>query len=282
MRLLAVERQASSLTSKLPENGTFVVRTDTPDDALSMLRHERYDLVVLDLASLPESGLKFLRCLRAAGDETPVVAITSRQSGDRVRALSLGADDAVDQHTDVGELTARIQAVFRRHRGYSRSVLEVGDLSLSVETREVRFKNRLIHLTGREYLTLELLVFRRGQFVTKDMFLNHLYGGMDEPDTKIIDVFICKLRKKLTAAGADGTRRCRVGSRLHASRPDTSAAADLTCKPLQANLFGRASDNCIARFLPGGRLENDLSLVHRFYGPTRITRPRRSCRSRYG
>jgi two-component system cell cycle response regulator CtrA len=105
---------------------------------------------------------------------------------------------------DIGELTARIQAVFRRHRGYSRSVLKVGDLSLSVETREVRFRDRLIHVTGKEYSTLELLVLRRGQFITKDMFLNHLYGGMDEPDTKIIDVLVCKLRKKLTTAGADG------------------------------------------------------------------------------
>jgi two-component system cell cycle response regulator CtrA len=204
MRLLAVERQPSPLTSKLPDDSTFVFRTDIPDDALSMLRHEAYDLVVLDLASLPESGFKFLRCLRTAGDGTPVVAITSRQAGDRVRALSLGADDAVEQQTDIGELTARIQAVFRRHRGYSRSVLEVGDLSLSVETREIRFRDRLIHLTGKEYSTLELLVLRRGQFITKDMFLNHLYGGMDEPETKIIDVFVCKLRKKLTAVGADG------------------------------------------------------------------------------
>jgi two-component system cell cycle response regulator CtrA len=83
-------------------------------------------------------------------------------------------------------------------------VLEVGDLSLSAETREVRFRDRLIHLTGKEYSTLELLVLRRGQFVTKEAFLNHIYGGMDEPETKIIDVFVCKLRKKLTAAGADG------------------------------------------------------------------------------
>jgi two-component system cell cycle response regulator CtrA len=204
VRLLAVERQASLLTSQLPDDSTFVIRTDTPDDALSMLRHEAYDLVVLDLASLAESGFKFLRCMRMAGDATPVVVITSRQPGDRVRALSLGADDAVDQQTDIGELTARIQAVFRRHRGYSRSVLEVGDLSLSVDTREVRFRDRLIPVTGKEYSTLELLVLRRGQFVTKETFLNYLYGGKDEPESKIIDVFICKLRKKLTAAGADG------------------------------------------------------------------------------
>nr|WP_294524671.1 response regulator transcription factor [uncultured Rhodopila sp.] len=248
MRLLAVERQASLLTSKLPDDATFVVRTDAPDDALSMLRHESYDLVVLDLASLPESGFMFLRSLRTAGDGTPVVAITSRQSGDRVRALGLGADDAVDQKIDIGELTARIQAVFRRHRGYSRSVLEVGDLSLSVETREVRFKDRLIDLTGREYLTLKLLVLRRGQFVTKDMFLNHLYGGMDEPDTKIIDVFICKLRKKLTAAGADGiigtvwgrgyTLRDPVQAQQHAS---PASRSEPIFSVVQATIASRGS-----------------------------------------
>ena len=80
----------------------------------------------------------------------------------------------------------------------------VGDLSLSLDTHEVRFRDILVRLTEREYLFLELLVLRIGQVVTKEMFLSHLYGGMDEPEIKIIDVFICKLRRKLNAVGANG------------------------------------------------------------------------------
>jgi two-component system cell cycle response regulator CtrA len=185
-------------------NGTNFACSDTPDDALSMLRHEPFDLVVLDLVSMRESGFGFLRNLRAAHNETPVVVITGLLAGDCVRALSLGADDAVTQPVELEELQARIQAVFRRHRGYSQAELKIGELSIFMTTREARFRDVQIRLTGKEYATLELLALRRGQVVTKEMLLSQLYGGMDEPEVKIIDVFICKLRKKLIAAGCLG------------------------------------------------------------------------------
>jgi two-component system cell cycle response regulator CtrA len=92
---------------------------------------------------------------------------------------------------------ARIHAVVRRSRGHAQSVITVGPLTVDIDTKTCRWPASNMHLTGKEYQMLELLALRQGMTVTKEMFLNHLYGGMDEPELKIIDVFICKLRKKL-------------------------------------------------------------------------------------
>jgi len=190
-------------TSVISDNRSFVVYADAPEEAISILRHETVDVVVVDIGSLAEDGFAFIRRLRGAKNDTPLVALTAHHADDRVRALGLGADDAIALPVDVSELRARIAAVTRRHKGLSQSLAEVGDLSLSLESREVRFENNPVRLTPKEYLMLELLVLRKGQILTKDMFLNHLYGGIDEPELKIIDVFICKLRRRLNSVGAD-------------------------------------------------------------------------------
>ena len=96
-----------------------------------------------------------------------------------------------------------MQAVVRRSKGFSQPALRVGNLQLNLDSRDVLVDGGQVHLTGKEYAILELLVLRKGMVLTKEAFLNHLYGGMDEPEMKIIDVFICKLRKKLAHAGAD-------------------------------------------------------------------------------
>jgi two-component system cell cycle response regulator CtrA len=105
---------------------------------------------------------------------------------------------------DPAELVARMQAVVRRSKGYSKPSLQVGPLLLNLDSREVTVDERPVHLTGKEYAILELLVLRKGMVLSKETFLNHLYGGLDEPEMKIIDVFVCKLRKKLAQAGGDG------------------------------------------------------------------------------
>jgi two-component system cell cycle response regulator CtrA len=122
----------------------------------------------------------------------------------RVKALSLGADDFIIKPYDKAELLARMQAIVRRSKGFSQPTVRMGRLELNLESREVSVDGRDVHLTGKEYSILELLVLRKGMVLTKEAFLNHLYGGMDEPEVKIIDVFVCKLRKKLARAGADG------------------------------------------------------------------------------
>jgi two-component system, cell cycle response regulator CtrA len=205
MRILMIESMAADVgASQMHDTQMSIVRADSTDDAISILRHETFDLVIVDVVSLAEAGFTFIHRLRTARNGTPLVALTGYQAVDRVRALGLGADDAITQPIDPGELHARIMAVFRRHKGYSQSVLRAGDLTISMETREVRLCDRPLKISGKEYAILELLVVRKGQVVSKDMFLNYLYGGVDEPETKIVDVFICKLRSKLNAAGAKG------------------------------------------------------------------------------
>jgi two-component system cell cycle response regulator CtrA len=122
----------------------------------------------------------------------------------KVKGLSLGADDFITKPFDKFELLARMQAVTRRSKGFSQPTLHLGPIELNLDSRAVNVDGQEVHLTGKEYSVLELLVLRKGMVLNKEAFLNHLYGGMDEPETKIIDVFVCKLRKKLALAGGDG------------------------------------------------------------------------------
>ena len=117
------------------------------------------------------------------------------------------------------ELVARIHAIVRRSKGHAQSVIQTGDLIVNLDTKTVEVNGARVHLTGKEYQMLELLSLRKGTTLTKEMFLNHLYGGMDEPELKIIDVFICKLRKKLAnAVERQELHRDGVGPRLRAAR----------------------------------------------------------------
>src|SRR5690606_12340460 len=150
-------------------------------------------------------GYEVLRRLRAARVKTPIL-ILSGLSGlvDKIKGLGVGADDYLTKPFDKRELVARIQAIVRRSKGHSDSVITTGKLTVNLDTRTVEVDGQPLHLTGKEYGILELLSLRKGTTLTKEMFLNHLYGGMDEPELKIIDVFVCKLRKKLaTATGGD-------------------------------------------------------------------------------
>jgi two-component system cell cycle response regulator CtrA len=201
MRLLMVEKSTSLPVSQTRKNSFFVFHASSADDALSMLRHEIYDIILVDIDSMAQEGFSFIRRLRLGRNDTPLLAVTGCHAGDRIRALGLGADDALAQPIDPDELHARISAVIRRNKGYSQSLLRAGDLSVCIETHEVRFRDTVVRLTGKEYAVLELLILRKGTVITKDMLLNHLYGGMDEPEMKIIDVFVCKLRRRLSLAG---------------------------------------------------------------------------------
>src|SRR5438445_590741 len=118
----------------------------------------------------------------------------------KIKGLGFGADDFLTKPFDRRELIARIQAIVRRSKGHSESTIRTGKLVVNLDTRVVSVDDQPVHLTGKEYGILELLSLRKGTTLTKEMFLNHLYGGMDEPELKIIDVFVCKLRKKLAQA----------------------------------------------------------------------------------
>jgi two-component system cell cycle response regulator CtrA len=116
-------------------------------------------------------------------------------------------------------LVARIHAIVRRSKGHAQSVIQTDDLVVNLDTKTSEVNGARVHLTGKEYAMLELLSLRKGMTLTKEMFLNHLYGGIDEPEVKIIDVFMCKLRKKLASASGGKnyieTVWCRGYALLH-------------------------------------------------------------------
>jgi two-component system cell cycle response regulator CtrA len=160
-----------------------------------------YDIILLDL-NLPDmSGFEVLRKLRISKVNTPIL-ILSGLAGieDKIKGLGFGADDYMTKPFHKDELVARIHAIVRRSKGHAQSVINTGDLCVNLDTKMVEIDGTRVPLTGKEYQMLELLSLRKGTTLTKEMFLNHLYGGMDEPELKIIDVFICKLRKKLANA----------------------------------------------------------------------------------
>jgi two-component system cell cycle response regulator CtrA len=206
MRVLLVEDDvtaARGITLMLRSGGLIVDTTDTGEEALELVKHYDYDIVVLDLMLPDMEGYEVVRRMRAARMETPVLILSGlSRPGAKVKGFGMGADDFISKPFDKAELVARMQAVVRRSKGYSQPTLRVGALQLNLDSREVLINSAPVHLTGKEYSILELLVLRKGMVLTKEAFLNHLYGGMDEPEMKIIDVFICKLRKKLAQAGA--------------------------------------------------------------------------------
>jgi two-component system cell cycle response regulator CtrA len=159
---------------------------------------------VLDLMLPDMEGYDVVRRMRSGRIDVPVLILSGlTRPQAKVKALALGADDFLTKPFDKAELLARMQAVVRRSKGFSQPALRIGNMQLNLESREVTVDDGPVHLTGKEYAIMELLVLRKGMVLTKEAFLNHLYGGMDEPEMKIIDVFICKLRKKLALAGAD-------------------------------------------------------------------------------
>jgi two-component system, cell cycle response regulator CtrA len=208
MRVLLIEDDASmakTIELMLGSHGFNTYTTDLGEEGLDLGKLYDYDIILLDL-NLPDmSGFEVLKKLRLAKVQTPVLILSGlKEISDKVKALGVGADDYMTKPFEKEELVARIHAVVRRSQGHAESVVYTGQLKINLDAKTVETNGRMIHLTSKEYQMLEILSLRKGTTLTKEMFLNHLYGGVDEPELKIIDVFICKLRKKLAnATGGD-------------------------------------------------------------------------------
>ena len=204
MRVLLVEDDTSvadSIVTMLRSEGFIVDTTDLGEDGLEIGKIYDYDIILLDLMLPDIDGYEVLHRLRAARVETPILILSGlTDMQHKVKGLGIGADDYLTKPFHKSELIARIQAIIRRSKGHSQSIISAGRLSVNLDTRTVEVDGQPVHLTGKEYAILELLALRKGTTLTKEMFLNHLYGGIDEPELKIIDVFVCKLRKKLSSA----------------------------------------------------------------------------------
>ena len=208
MRILLVEDDPTtsrSIEMMLGHANLNVYCADLGEDGIDLAKLYDYDLILLDL-NLPDmSGHEVLRQLRLARIETPILILSGADDTDsKLKGFGFGADDYQTKPFHREELVARIHAIIRRSKGHAQSVIRVGKVLVNLDAKTVDVEGRTVHLTGKEYQMLELLSLRKGSTLTKEMFLNHLYGGMDEPELKIIDVFICKLRKKLAeATGGD-------------------------------------------------------------------------------
>lgn len=207
MRILLIEDDsatAKSIELMLKSQGYVVDTTDMGEDGEEIAKIYDYDIVILDLMLPDMDGYEVLKNLRSAKVETPILILSGLSDiKDKIKGLGLGADDYLIKPFDKAELVARIQAIVRRSQGHAHSEIVTGKVRVNLDSRTVEVNGRPLHLTGKEYGILELLSLRKGSTLTKEQFLNHLYGGMDEPEVKIIDVFICKLRKKIQDA-ADG------------------------------------------------------------------------------
>jgi two-component system cell cycle response regulator CtrA len=204
MRILLVEDDPTtsrSIELMLTHANLNVYCTDLGEEGVDLAKLYDYDLILLDL-NLPDmNGHDVLRQLRLARVETPILILSGSDDTDnKIKGFGFGADDYMTKPFHREELVARIHAIIRRSKGHAQSVIRTGKIAVNLDAKTVDADGKSVHLTGKEYQMLELLSLRKGTTLTKEMFLNHLYGGMDEPELKIIDVFICKLRKKLAEA----------------------------------------------------------------------------------
>jgi two-component system cell cycle response regulator CtrA len=225
MRVLLIEDDpatAQSIELMLRNANLNVYTTDLGEEGIDLAKLYDYDLILLDL-NLPDiTGYDVLKKLRLSKVDTPILILSGLdETENKIKGFGFGADDYLTKPFNREELVARIHAIVRRSKGHAQSIISTGKVKVNLDAKTVEVDSKPVHLTGKEYQMLELLSLRKGTTLTKEMFLNHLYGGMDEPELKIIDVFICKLRKKLSTATGGETYIETVWGRGYVLRDPT-------------------------------------------------------------
>ena len=202
MKILVVEDEsniAHRVKMTCTDEGFSCDIAENGIEALEMMKFYEYDAVILDLILPDIDGFEVLSRVRKIKNTTPVIVLSGLNAvDDKVKCLSIGADDYLTKPFSKVELLARIYAIVRRTSGHSSSSIEVGPISIDIKQRSVKVYGRELALTSKEYSILELLALKKGSVLPKEAFLSHIYGGLDEPELKIVDVFICKLRKKIS------------------------------------------------------------------------------------
>jgi two-component system cell cycle response regulator CtrA len=232
MRVLLIEDDSATaqwIELMLKSESFNVYTTDLGEEGIDLGKIYDYEIILLDL-NLPDmSGFEVLRKLRVSKVKSPVLILSGLASiEDKIKGLGFGADDYMTKPFHKDELVARIHAIVRRSKGHAQSVINTGDLCVNLDAKTVEINSARVHLTGKEYQMLELLALRKGTTLTKEMFLSQMYGGMDEPEMKIIDVFICKLRKKLANASGGNDYIETVWGRGYVLREPAGAEARIS------------------------------------------------------
>lgn len=204
MRVLLIEDDsatAQTIELMLKSEGFNVYTTDLGEEGVDLGKIYDYDMIILNLDLPDMSGIDVLRTLRVAKINTPIMILDGCSEIDtKVKCFSGGADDYMIKPFHKDEMVARIHAIVRRSKGHAQSVIVTGPMVVNLDAKTVEVSGRRVRLTGKEYQILEVLSLRKGTTLSKEMILNHVYGGMDEPELKIVDVFVCKLRKKIASA----------------------------------------------------------------------------------
>jgi len=256
MRVLLVEDNAAmtALVEQVLREENFIVdSTDLGEDGLEIGKLYDYDIIILDLTLPDIDGYEVLRRLRAARVSTPILILSGHAGLEsKLKGLRAGADDFMVKPFDGRELIARIQAIVRRSQGHPQSTIHVGKLAIDLDDRSVSVNGQPVHLTAKEYGVFELLCLRKGIVLSKETFIGHLYGGTDEPELKIIDVFVCKLRKKLAEATGGDHYIETVWGRGYVMRKPVEAVAPL--EPMASSPPGLQLAPRAARSLTSVRL----------------------------
>ena len=248
MRVLLIEDDSATargLESTLKSEGFVCDTTDLGEDGLEIGKLYEYDLIILDLMLPDIDGFEVLRRLRAANIKTPILVLSGlSETDDKVKGLGFGADDYLTKPFSKVELLARAHAIVRRSRGHSDSMIRIGRLTVNLQKRIASVDNETLNLTGKEYAILELLSLRKGTTLT------------DEPELKIIDVFICKLRRKIAEALGEDNYIETVWGRGYVLRDPNEDAAAAKEAPAQQSEFA-----VLANPLPEGQRHISLEAV---------------------
>ncbi len=192
------------LTTFFRSKLVVVDETSDLEEALDLTRFYEYDAVVLRVTDTRPAEIELIRRLRLTGLRCPILAVAQLLSeATRLRILEAGVDDLIVSAISHEEIFLRVQNQVRRSRGFQSPSLAVGNVEINMNAKKIFVGQDEISLTKKEYQIVEILALRKGCVLSKEAILDHLYGGLDEPNPKIIDVFICKIRKKLLSAGAD-------------------------------------------------------------------------------
>lgn len=201
MRVLIIEDErhlANILKKGLEENGFTAEVSLDGEEGLYMAETYPYDAVLLDITLPKIDGLSILNTLRTKKIDVPVLMVTAKgETGDRIKGLSIGADDYIAKPFDFSELLARLKAVIRRSKGKPSPIITIDDLVIDTNYRTVKRANREIRLSAREYNLLEYLALNEGRVVSRTELIEHVYDSEFDLDSNIIDVYINYLRNKI-------------------------------------------------------------------------------------
>lgn len=205
MRILIVEDDktlSDGLARYLRQAGNIVETAATGTEADTLLVHEDYDLVILDVGLPGMDGFEVLRRARKRERYVPVLMLTARDEvEDRVHGLNLGADDYLAKPFSLAELEARVRAVIRRGQAATETQIVYGPLMIDIAARRVWLSNEPVRLTAREWTVLEFLVLRAGKMVSKDQIASAVNGWEADVSPNVVEVYISRLRSKLEPAG---------------------------------------------------------------------------------